>query len=207
MAKQVLSEPKTDELDIARAREYALLATLLSKSPSAALLSGLIRLRGDTTPIGRAHSALADAASESGFKDIAREYFCLFAGLSEEGLWPYASHYLADTVYGRPLVRLRETLRAFEIEKAPDRTEPEDHIGFLFEVMAGLTGAEIPQLPGADRLFFEKHIAPWARQFFVNLESSSISPFYRAVGVFGRTFIDVETEAFGLASPANQPFP
>ena len=205
MAKQVLSEPKPDELDVARAREYALLATLLSKSPSAALVSGLIRLRGDTTPIGRAHSALADAASESGIQDIAREYFCLFAGLSEEGLWPYASHYLADTVYGRPLVRLRETLRAFEIEKAPDRMEPEDNIGFLFEVMAGLTGAEIPPPPGADRIFFEKHIAPWAGKFFVDLESSSISAFYRAVGVLGRTFMEVETEAFGLASPANPP--
>lgn len=202
MAKQAPSEPKIDELDIARAREYALLATLLSKSPSAALLSGLMRLGGDTTPMGRAHSALADAASESGFKAIAREYFCLFAGLSEGGLWPYASHYLANTVYGRPLVRLRQTLRAFEIENAPDRTEPEDHIGFLFEVMAGLTGAKIPQSPGADRLFFEEHIAPWARQFFVDLESSSISAFYRAVGFLGRTFIEIETEAFGLPQPS-----
>jgi TorA maturation chaperone TorD len=210
VGKQFMTKPfsdlEIDVLDVARAREYALLAILLLKGPSAALLSDLTRLQGDATPLGRAHSALADAASRASVESIATEHFTLFAGLRERWLWPCASHYLTDTVYGRPLARLRETLRAFHIEKAPGRTEPEDHIGLLCEIMAGFARAEIPRLPGVDRIFFEKHLAPWARRFFVDLEKASISTFYRAVGTLGRTFIDIETDAFGLASSASDHF-
>jgi hypothetical protein len=42
-----------DEIDRARAQEYALLATLLSRSPDAQLLQRLALLRGDASPLGR----------------------------------------------------------------------------------------------------------------------------------------------------------
>src|SRR5262245_32441132 len=48
-----------DEVDAARAREYALLAALLVRAPDAALLERLTRLRGDPSPLGVAHAALA----------------------------------------------------------------------------------------------------------------------------------------------------
>ena len=41
-----------DEIDRARAQEYALLATLLSRSPDAQLISRLALLDGDPSPIG-----------------------------------------------------------------------------------------------------------------------------------------------------------
>src|SRR4051812_26745882 len=50
-----------DEVDAARAREYALLATLLARAPNAALLAQLAQLRGDASPLGVAHAALAEA--------------------------------------------------------------------------------------------------------------------------------------------------
>jgi TorA maturation chaperone TorD len=189
-----------DEIDSARAREYALLATLLSHSPDAQLLSGLAGLRGDTSPIGMAHAALAEAAQRSSEESVAREYFSLFAGLRDDALLPYASHYLTDTLYGRPLGRLRETLQGLGIDKAPERIEPEDHAGFLCEVMAGLVGGDISASDGADRAFFEEHLASWIRPFFADLEATKSADFYRAVGTFGRTFIDVEAEAFALSA-------
>ena len=53
-----------DPVDAARAHEYQLLATLLSAPPSKKLLSAIARLEGDETPLGRAHAALAEAASQ-----------------------------------------------------------------------------------------------------------------------------------------------
>ena len=48
-----------DDVDRARAQEYALLATLLSRSPDERMLGGLALLRGDASPLGAAHTALA----------------------------------------------------------------------------------------------------------------------------------------------------
>jgi TorA maturation chaperone TorD len=189
-----------DEIDNARAREYALLSTLLSHSPDARFLSALTGLRGDASPIGLAHAALAEAAKQSSEESAAREYFALFAGLKEAALLPYASHYLANTLYGRPLARLREALQNLGIEKAPKRMEPEDHARFLCEVMAGLVGGDISAPDGTDRVFFEEQLAPWISRFFVDLEAAKSVPFYRSVGTLGRTFIEVEVHAFTLSA-------
>ncbi len=128
-----------DEIDHARAQEYALLATLLSHSPDSRLLSRLAGLRGDVSPIGLAHAALGEAARRANAEDVAQEYFALFAGLGQSQLLPYSSHYLNGSLYGRPLARLRETLQNLGIEKMPERSEPEDHAAFLCEIMAGFT--------------------------------------------------------------------
>jgi TorA maturation chaperone TorD len=185
-----------DEIDRARAQEYALLASLLSRSPDRELLSGLARLRGDDSPIGMAHTALGAAAMRTSEESVGREYFALFSGLGGGSLLPYASHYLAGALYGRPLVRLRETLRRLGIEKAPERREPEDHAAIVCEIMAGLAGGSIAAPAGAERDFFETHLSPWIRKFFVDLEQAEPADFYARVGALGRTFIDVEAEAF-----------
>lgn len=196
---QNLLERSIDEFDRARAREYALLATLLSHSPDARLLSGLAGLPVDGSPIGLAHAALAEAARQATEESVAREYVALFGGVGGSTLLPYASHYLAGALYGRPLARLRETLQPLGVEKAPERIEPEDHASFLCEVMAGLIGGDISAPHGADRIFFEEHLASWIRRFFVDLEAAKSADFYRSVGILGRTFIDVETHAFTLS--------
>jgi TorA maturation chaperone TorD len=191
---------RIDEIDAARAREYGLLATLLSHSPDAQLLSALAGLRGDASPIGLAHAALAEAARQSSEEGVAREYFALFAGLQDAPLLPYASHYLAGTLYGRPLARIRDTLLGLGIEKTPERIEPEDHAGFLCEVMAGLVNGDISAPDDTDRAFFEEHLAPWIGRFFLDLETTKSADFYRSVGLLGRIFIEIETEAFALSA-------
>jgi TorA maturation chaperone TorD len=141
--------PNVEEIDRARAQEYALLATLLSRGPDSALLSRLADLPDDASPIGVAHGAVRGAAVRVNEETAAREYFALFAGLREGSLLPYSSHYLAETLYGRPLARLREAFQGFGIEIAPERSEPEDHAAILCEVMAGLAGGSIPAPAGA----------------------------------------------------------
>ena len=66
-------KPTVDEIDVARAREYALLATLLARSPDSELLSRLASLRSDTSPIGRAHTALARSAQRIGVQRASEE--------------------------------------------------------------------------------------------------------------------------------------
>jgi TorA maturation chaperone TorD len=187
-----------DEVDRARAREYALLATLLSRSPDARLLSGLAVLRGDASLLGVAHAELGEAARRLNEDSVRQEYSDLFGGLGDSSLLPYASHYLTGTLYGRPLTRLRETLQRLGIENAAEHSEPEDHIAIVCEIMAGLIGGDIAVEAGADREFFGMHLAPWARRFFVDLERAKSADFYARVGALGRTFMDVETEAFAF---------
>src|SRR5258705_5699132 len=67
--------PNVEEIDRARAQEYALLATLLSRSPDSVLLSRLADLRDDTSPIGVAHGAVREAAVRVNQERAAREYF------------------------------------------------------------------------------------------------------------------------------------
>jgi TorA maturation chaperone TorD len=189
-----------DEIDRARAQEYALLATLLARSPDSGLISRVALLRGDASPIGVAHTALGEAAGRASDESLAREYFALFAGLGAGELLPYSSHYLTGSLYGRPLARLRETLQRLGIEKAPGRSEPEDHAAILCEIMAGLVDGGIAAAAGADRDFFELHLLPWIGRFFADLEGAEAADFYARVGSLGRIFMDVERQAFALSA-------
>src|ERR1700726_2858233 len=194
----VSSKQRVDEIDRARAQEYALIATLLSRSPDTEMIGRLALLRGDASPLGAAHAGLGEAARGANEDDLAQEYFDLFAGLGKGSLLPYSSHYLTGALYGRPLARLRETLQHLGIESAAGHSEPEDHAAFLCEIMAGLVGGGIAAPPGAERGFFEGHLLPWIERFFGDLVAAESADFYAAVGLLGRTFIGVETQAFAL---------
>jgi TorA maturation chaperone TorD len=192
------SERFIDEVDRARAQEYALLSTLLSRSPDAQMIERLTHLCGDASPLGVAHTALGKAAARADAEGVEREYCDLFVGLGQGGLLPYASYYLTGFLYGRPLARLRQALQRLGIERTEGRSEPEDHAAILFEIMAGLADGHIAAPAEADREIFEKHLAPWIGRFFVDLERAESADFYARVGTLGRTFVEIETEAFAL---------
>jgi TorA maturation chaperone TorD len=185
-----------DPIDAARAREYALLATLLASAPSQSLLEQLARLSGDTTPLGRAHGMLAEAAAVAVASDVEREYFDLFIGLGRGELLPYASYYLTGFLNERPLSRLRTDLAAFGIERSETNTEPEDHAATLCEIMAGLVAGRFSVPPDAQRAFFEQHLARWLGRLFADMEEAERARFYRSVGTLGRVFLQIESRAF-----------
>ena len=187
-----------EPIDTARAAEYALLAALLARAPGADLLKRLSRLPGDATPLGAAHSDLAAAAAKTSAKAIEREYFDLFIGLGRGELLPYASYYLTGFLHERPLARVRGDLQLIGLEKAEGQSEPEDHVAILFEVMSVLAGGVHPAPAGADREFFQKHIAPWVPRFLADLKASKSASFYLRVGALAQVFMDIESEAFTL---------
>ncbi|HEU5017461.1 MAG TPA: Cro/CI family transcriptional regulator [Pseudolabrys sp.] len=189
---------EADEIDTARAREYALLAALLLRAPDAQLLESLASLRGDPSPLGLAHMTLADAAAQTTVEQVEREYFDLFIGMGRGELLPYASYYLTGFLQERPLARLRDDLAALAVVRTESMIEPEDHAGVLCEIMSGLASGRLSAPATSDRLIFEKHMTPWIGRFFADLENAQSAKFYRPVGTVGRIFIDIEAEAFSL---------
>src|ERR1051326_4849646 len=147
------AQPSTtiDEVDAARAAEYALLAVLLARAPDADMLARLARLRGDASPLGLAHAALAEAAATISVERIEREYFDLFIGLGRGELLPYGSYYLTGFLHERPLARLRDDLKTLGIERAEGHVEPEDHAATLCEIMAGLASRRLGAPAGSDQ--------------------------------------------------------
>ena len=127
-----------DEIDAARAREYALLSALLRRAPDADLLARLAALRGDPSPLGVAHAALGEAAAAANVERVEREFFDLFIGIGRGELLPYGSYYLTGFLNERPLARLRDDLARLGIERVEGEVEPEDHAAVLCEIMAGL---------------------------------------------------------------------
>jgi len=187
-----------DEVDAARAQEYALLAFLLTRAPDAALLNRIAQLRGDASPLGIAHAAMARAAEGASAEKIASEYFDLFIGVGRGELLPYGSYYLTGFLNERPLARLREDLRALGVERGDQLSEAEDHVAILCEIMAGLIRGQFAAAAERQQQIFERHLAPWIGRFFADLAAAEAADFYRHVGAIGRLFIEIETQAFAL---------
>lgn len=189
---------EVDEVDLARAQEYALLAALLMRAPDAGFLAKISELRADASPLGLAHAALAEAAEGTTAEKVEREYFDLFIGLGRGELMPYGSYYLTGFMLERPLARLRDDLAKIGIDRAEGVVEPEDHAGILCEIMSGLASRRLPAPSGADRIIFDKHMAPWIGRFFNDLENAAAADFYKRVGALGRVYVNIEAEAFDL---------
>jgi len=189
-----------DEVEAARADEYLLLGTLLWRQPDAALLARLATLQGDPSGLGMAHLALADAARALSAEDVQREFFRLFIGVGRGELLPFASYYLTGFLHERPLAKVRADLQALGVERAERACEPEDHVAVLCEVMAGLIRGDFGAAGLDDRVFFERHLKPWAARFFADLEAAESARFYRPVGTIGRLLIEIESQANELAA-------
>ena len=188
----------SDRLDEERAALFALLGRLLSEPPDAALLARLRNLGGGETPLGQALGGLAAAANAADSEALEREYFNLFIGVGRGELMPYGSWYLTGFLHDRPLADLRGELRLLGIEKAPGVPEPEDHIAFLCETLAGLIEGRFPGGIGQAGNFFARHLRPWAARFFGDLEKAGAARFYRAVGMLGRVAVEIEGAAADL---------
>ena len=190
---------EVDEIETPRAQEYALLSVLLRRAADAHLLTRLAALRGDPSPLGMAHAALAEAAAATNAERVEREFFDLFIGIGRGELLPYRSYYLTGFLNERPLARLRDDLAQFGIERIEGEVEPEDHVAVLCEIMAGLVGGRFEAPVGADRALFGKHLGPWIGRFFADLEQAEAADLYRRIGTVGRVFMEIEREAFSLA--------
>jgi TorA maturation chaperone TorD len=198
-ASQPLTGPARDETEVLRAGHYRLLSIMLARAPGAAELAALAALTSDRTALGQAYAALARAAAAATPESAAAEYFELFIGVGRGELLPYASFYQTGFLNERPLAALRADLAALGITRAPGHHDPEDHIAFICEVMAKMAeGSLAPQGALTEAVMFERHLAPWAAQFFDDLAIAPSARLYRPLAEVGRLWIDIETRAFAL---------
>lgn len=186
--------------DRARAQMYQLLGVLLGGPPSSELLRGLATLKGDDTPIGTASRNLAALAQRTMPKDAEREFNNLFVGIGRGELLPYTSYYLTGFLNEKPLANLRSDLMARGIKARDNVKEPEDHMGTLCEIMAGIIAGEFlcDSDQPSQKAFFDAHLAKWAALFFTDLEEAQSAVFYAPVGSLGRAFMAVEADAFAI---------
>ncbi|MDO9708190.1 TorD/DmsD family molecular chaperone [Paracraurococcus lichenis] len=188
---------QSDPVDAERAQLFALLARLLVAVPEPELLQRLAALPGNASPVGEAIGGLARAAASAELVALEREYFALFTGLGRGELLPYASYYLTGFLHERPLAELRGDLARLGIARRGDVTEPEDHMAFLCETLAGLIEGRLGK-PAEAEPFFRRHMRPWAARFFADLEGAEAARFYRSVGALGRVAVEIEQAAADL---------
>lgn len=196
-AQASMAVPEEDRL---RADLYNFLGLILSSPPEDALLAQTAALSGDATPLGQAITRLADCARTTKQRQAEKEFNALFIGLGRGELLPYASFYLTGFLNEKPLATLRSDLSARRIERAANVYEPEDNIATLMEVMGGLIVGRFsdPATLADQKLFFNRHVAPWAGHFFSDLETAKSAMLYSAVGSVGKAFMEIEREAFRL---------
>jgi TorA maturation chaperone TorD len=191
----------SDRGEESRAEIYVLLAQLLYAPPTQQLLEAIAGLKGDDTEFGRAVSMLAEAAGKTSLDEAELEFENLFVGVPTALLMPYASYYLAGSLFGRPLAKLRIDMVRLGISRREKTTEPEDHIGPLCEMMAGLIMGSFGEgraSLGVQRLFFEKHISEWVPNFFSDLAAAEPAELYRYVARLGSLFVEIESRAFKM---------
>lgn len=189
-----------DPVESARSEQYRFLALMLAASPDRQMLAHVAQLQGDSTPLGRAFNALAEAAKVADHSAVQREFFELFIGVGRGELLPYASFYQTGFLNERPLAVLRDDLARLGVARAAGRHEPEDHIAILLEVMADLIAGDLAASPDVQAAFFNRHLAPWAGQFFDDLAIAPSAQLYRPLAEIGRLLTDIEARAFQLAA-------
>jgi TorA maturation chaperone TorD len=188
------------EEDCLRADVYNFLAAYLISRPDADRLDAARALSGDESELGQAFSALARLAGKMTVQELGEEYDGLFIGLGRGELLPYASYYLTGFLNEKPLAKLRSDMQALGIARHEDVKDPEDHIGSLMEMMAGLITGRYgaPASIRSQHDFFMAHIEPWAGHFFKDLEAAKLSRFYQPIGKIGRHFVEIEKSAFAM---------
>jgi TorA maturation chaperone TorD len=193
---------QVDAEDRLRADLYNFLGAILSAPPDEMLLSQTAGLTGDDSELGQAIATLAKMAKVTKPKSVESEFNKLFIGLGRGELLPYGSYYLTGFLNEKPLALLRQDMFKRGLARAENVFEPEDNIASLMEMMASIIVGRFgaPATLSEQKDFFAKHIAPWARHFFTDLEGAKNSVFYAPVGTVGRLFMEIEREAFRLSA-------
>lgn len=189
--------------EAARGDFYALLAGLLLGPPSAALLSSLAAagaIEGDPA-LARAWRGLVDASAAMDAEAAAIEFEELFAGVGKSPVSVYAGHYLGAPAIDHPRVRLQASLAELGLARTAGVSEPEDHLGSLFEVMrvlvAGAPGRK-PAPLAEQRRFYQAYVEKSAPGFFEALARAGQANYYRHVAAVGAAFMALETQSFLL---------
>lgn len=198
------SAPPLFEEDRARADFYALIARLFYAGPDAGLLAAIagadeIAGADAAAPLASAWRALGAAAAAMDAEAAREEYDSVFVGTGKAEVIPYASHYLAESMQERVLVRLRDRLAEMGLAKDRSAAEYEDHFSGLCEVMRHLIAAGSTDVAVQEqKKFFMEYVVPVYGVFCAAVMASPNTNFYRHVAVFTKAFLDVEAGSFEM---------
>jgi TorA maturation chaperone TorD len=186
--------------DQARASLYSLLGNLLLQVPDQTTLDQLVALESGEGTLSSTIGTLSQIAKSMNPGSVEREFNVLFIGVGRGEVLPYASYYLTGFLHEKPLADLRAKMRSLGMQRKQGISEPEDHLGALCEMMAGMiTGAFGQPMPlQTQKEFFNAHIAPWASHCFSDLEKAENALLYAPVGSLGRLFVEIEQESFRI---------
>jgi TorA maturation chaperone TorD len=185
------------EAERLRANTYSLLGALLAAPPAQSLLQLLTRIApvevGADQQLASAWEVLRLAGERANVAALDDEYHDLFVGVGRGELVPYGSWYMTGFLMDQPLAVLRRDLAELGFERQEEVKEPEDHVAALLETMGLMIGEGEVSLV-VQRRFFQSHMGPWMKTFFLDLQKASTARFYRAVGQFGEQFIEFENK-------------
>lgn len=189
--------------DAARADFHALLAALLNGPPDSGLLAHLAAaspIEGDPA-LARAWQDLVHASAAMDADAATEEYEALFVGMGKAKVSIYAGFYTGAPARDHPRVRIQAALAQLGLARDERATEPEDHLGHLFETMRVLvsgTQARPPAKLDQQRDFFEEHLGPGAARFFEALARAPEANYYRHVAAVGAAFVALESQSLQL---------
>jgi TorA maturation chaperone TorD len=123
----------------------------------------------------------------------------VFVGTGKAEITPYASHYLAESMQERVLVRLRDTLAENGLAKNQSAAEYEDHFSGLCEVMRQFIffGSDDVAVQ-KQKNFFLEYLCPWYGGFCAAVMASPNTNFYKHVATYTKAFLDVEGGSFEM---------
>lgn len=202
--KTAMPPDETMDDELARAEVYGLLAALFQAAPSPELYAQL-QVAVTQAPVAggfleHSFSELVAASRRLSLDAVRTEYAALFEAIGRPEVFLYASYFVAGALNEKPLVVLRDALRALGIERDPMILETEDHIACLCEVMRYLIAGDEIALGSlsTQKHFFDTQLRPWADDLWDALEVHPKSDFYRALAAFARDFFSVEGQAFDM---------
>jgi TorA maturation chaperone TorD len=204
MAQPIHFSAPDDREELARAEVYGLLSQLFYQAPSGALYEQL-RVAPTVAPAAGAFleaswSELVAASRRLAREQVSDEFDALFVSIGKPEIFLYGSHHIAGALNEKPLVALRDSLRRLGLARAESMAETEDHIAYLCEVMRFLIAGDDAGVSNlaVQQSFFGAHLRPWAEAMFEQVAAHPRADFYRALSLFARDFMAVESQGFDL---------
>jgi TorA maturation chaperone TorD len=197
------SQQTLDE-ETARAEIYGLISQLFYAAPAPELLAQLrvaVTEAPDAGSFLEAPWAAVIAASRAqNDAQIAAEWHALFGGVGKPEVYLFGSFYLTGFLNEKPLVKLRDDLASFGLERDGAMFETEDHLSYLFEVMRYLIAGDDVSTANLtnQKSFYGDHLQPWVASLCDTLAANPRAKFYKALAEFTRSFMSVESQGFDL---------
>ncbi len=136
-------------------------------------------------------AGLAGSMTDAGFvadEELTAEYRRLFVGPQALPAPPWGSVYTdyEGVIFGGTTLALREWMRKQGVARKATENTPDDHIGYLLELMAWLANNN----PAVLDEFLREHVLTWSSHYFNALYAAAEHPFYRGLAKLAKASLE-----------------